>query len=119
MARSFAILIRRLMWLIIGVGLVIFAVNNRQVTEISFNPLPYAVPIPIWGVLFAGIFIGLIVSAFVTGWLRLQGFTKRRQAERRADYLDSQMAAMAEDTHKLKAEKAHKDASETALSKND
>ncbi len=119
MAHSFAILIRRLLWLIVGVALIIFAVNNRQITEISFAPLPYGIPAPIWAVLFAGIFIGLIISAFVTGWLRLQGFTKRRKAERRADYLDGQMAAMAEDTHKIKAAKAHENASEIVISKND
>lgn len=113
MAHSIAILIRRLLWLVGGIALVIFAVSNRQIIEISIAPLPYALSVPVWGVLFAGIFIGLIVSAFVTGWLRLQSFTKRRKAERRADYLDSQMSAMAEDTHKLKAEKAHKDVSTT------
>ncbi len=119
MARSFAILIRRLLWLIVGIALIVFAVSNRQITEISFAPLPYSILIPIWAVLFAGIFIGLIISAFVTGWLRLEGFTKRRKAERRADYLDSQMSAMAEDTHKIKAAKAHEDASDIAISKND
>lgn len=119
MARPFATLIRRLLWLSVGVTLIIFAVNNRQITEISLFPLPYGIAIPVWGVLFAGIFIGLSISAFVTGWIRLQGFTKRRQAERRADYLDSQVAAMAEDTHKLKAAKAHSDASDIAVSKND
>lgn len=113
MARSFAMLIRRIVWLVLGIALIIFAINNRQITEISLAPLPYALPVPVWTVLFAGIFIGLVIAALVTGWLRLKGFTERRKAERRADYLDSQVTAMAEDTHKLKAEKAHKEASET------
>lgn len=113
MASSLAILIRRLFWIITGVALVIFAVNNRQITEISLAPMPFSISMPVWGLVFIGIFIGLIVSATVTGWIRLKGFTKRRKAERRADYLDGQMAAMTEDAHHGRAAKAHQAASDT------
>ena len=112
MAKSFSRLIRRLSWILIGLGLIFFAVNNRGAVELSFAPLAGGYLIPIWWVLFAGIFIGLLVSAAVTSWLRLEGFAKRRKAERRADYLDGQMEAMAEDAYEGKAHRAHSAASE-------
>jgi len=112
MAKSLTRLIRRLAWILIGLCLIFFSVNNRGAVEISFRPLAESYAIPIWWILFAGIFIGLIVSAAVTSWLRLEGFTKRRKAERRADYLDDQMSAMAEDAYEGKAHRAHSAASE-------
>ena len=112
MAKSLSRLIRRLSWIFIGLGLLFFAVNNRGAVELSFAPLAGSYLIPIWWILFAGIFIGLIVSATVTSWLRLEGFAKRRKAERRAEYLDDQMTAMAEDAYEGKAHRAHSAASE-------
>ena len=113
MVRPLAILIRRLLWISIGVALVVFAVNNRVITEISLSPLPFSLSLPLWGLLFAGIFIGLIIAATVTGWIRLQGFTQRRKAERRAVYLDKQVTALAEDAHQGRAAKAHNAASDS------
>jgi len=112
MAKSFSKLIRRLVWLLIGLVLVFFAVNNRGVVEISFAPFADGIFIQAWWLLFAGIFIGIGVTASVASWLRLEGFAKRRKAERRADYLDDQMTAMAEDAHAGRAHRAHQAASE-------
>jgi uncharacterized integral membrane protein len=112
MAQSLFRLIRRSLWILLGISLIIFAVNNRQGVELSFAPLWGSIPVPAWLILFAGIFIGLLVSATVTSWLRLEGFARRRKAERRADYLDDQMTAMAEDAHAGRAHKAHTAASE-------
>jgi len=112
MAKTFSRLIRRLTWILIGLALIFFAVNNRGSVELSFAPIAGNYLIPIWWVLFTGIFIGLVVAAAVTSWLRLEGFTKRRKAERRAEYLDEQMTAMAEDAYEGKAHRAHSAASE-------
>lgn len=112
MAKSLSLLIRRLVWVLLGIVLVFFAVNNRVRVPVSFDPLFGSENIPIYIILFAGIFIGLMVAAVVTSWLRLEGFTKRRKAERRADYLDDQMSAMAEDAHQVRSVRAHNAASE-------
>ncbi|PCI64370.1 MAG: hypothetical protein COB37_01995 [Kordiimonadales bacterium] len=112
MAKSLSLLIRRLVWVVLGIVLVFFAVNNRADVAVSFDPLFGSYAIPIYIILFAGIFIGLMVAAVVTSWLRLEGFTKRRKAERRADYLDDQMSAMAEDAHQVRSTRAHNAASE-------
>ncbi len=110
MGKSFMVLIRRFLWLCLGVLLVVFAVNNRGAIPLSFEPFGLSFSIPIYLVLFAGIFLGLFISAFVTGWLRLESFTKRRKAERRADYLGEQMSSMAEDAYKTRSDRAHETA---------
>jgi len=114
MVKSLSQLIRRAAWILLGLALIFFAVKNRGGVPVSFEPIAGVQNIPIWIILFAGIFIGLAVSAAVTSWLRLEGFAKRRKAERRADYLDSQMALMAEDAHKGRAAHAHAAATEDA-----
>lgn len=114
MAKSLSRLIRRLIWILIGLSLVFFAVNNRGDVSLSLEPLAGSYNIPVWWVLFAGIFIGIAVTSAVASWLRLEGFARRRKAERRADYLDSQMASMAEDAHEGRAHRAHQAASENA-----
>lgn len=115
MLSSLWIFCRRLLWVAFAVLLIFFAVNNRQNVVISLEPFGYLAPVPAFWLIFIGIFIGLIAAAAVTGWLRLQGFTKRRKAERRADYLEGQVSALAEDAHLHRAEKAHNAASENTM----
>ena len=107
MAQSLFRLIRRILWVMLGIALIFFAVRNRHTVEISFDPFMGSFHIKVWIILFVGIFIGLMVSAAVTGWLRLESFAQRRKAERRAEYLGEQMAAMSEDAHAGRAHKAH------------
>jgi len=114
MAQPFASLIRRLFWIFLGLALVFFSVNNRTPISLSFEPFDFSVPIPVYGLLFAGVFIGLLLAAGATGWLRLKGFAKRRKAERRATYLEDQVTALAEDAHKAHASDAHRAAAAEA-----
>lgn len=121
MGKPLLLLIRRLFWLALGLALVFFAVNNRDMVHLSFEPLWGGFSLPLYLLLFIGIFIGIAVSAFVTGWLRLEGFTKRRKAERRAGYLEDQMSAMAEDAYTTQAARARETAQNggSALAKPD
>ena len=112
MAKSISRLIRRLIWILIGLFLIFFSVKNRGWVDLSFEPLAAPFSVQVWWILFAGIFIGAGVTAWVASWLRLEGFAKRRKAERRADYLNEQMTAMAEDAHEGRAHRAHKAAAD-------
>ena len=114
MAQSFASLIRRLFWILLALALVFFSVNNRAPVTLSFAPFGFSADVPAFLLIFIGIFIGLILAAGVTGWLRLKGFARRRKAERRASSLEDQVSALSEDAHKVRAEGAHESASETA-----
>lgn len=113
MAQSFASLIRRLFWILLALALVFFSVNNRAPVTLSFSPFGFSADVPAFLLIFFGIFIGLLLAAGVTGWLRLKGFARRRQAERRASSLEDQVSALSEDAHKVRADDAHKSASET------
>ncbi|NVJ70096.1 MAG: hypothetical protein HWE08_07070 [Alphaproteobacteria bacterium] len=113
MAQSFASLIRRLFWIALALFLVFFSVNNRGPVLLSFDPFDVAFSVPAFLLVFLGIFIGLSLAAGVTGWLRLKGFTRRRQAERRATYLEDQVSALSEDVHKVRAGQAHEAAATT------
>lgn len=105
--------LRTTCWLAFAVLLVFFSVNNRQDITLSLEPFGYLPPIPTYGLLFLGIFIGIITAGAVTGWLRLRGFAERRKAERRNRYLEGQVSALSEDAHKQRAREAHDAASDT------
>ncbi|NVJ98842.1 MAG: DUF1049 domain-containing protein [Alphaproteobacteria bacterium] len=107
MAQSLASLIRRLFWIALAILLVFFSVNNRMPVQISFTPFELEMAIPAFLLVFVGIFVGLLLAGGVTGWLRLQGFARRRKAERRASYLEDQVSALSEDAHETRARKAH------------
>lgn len=112
MGQSLISLIRRLLWIVIGAFLVFFSVNNREWVDLSFSPLSFSLSVPLYSLLFVGIFLGLMLAATVTGWIRLKGFARRRRAERRADFLEDRVSALSEDAHKSHAEKAHTAASD-------
>lgn len=115
MLKSFWIVCRRLLWLVFALILILFAINNRQPIVLSIAPFGFLPAMPAYLLMFFGIFIGVIAAAGVTGWLRLQGFAKRRKAERRTDYLEGQVSALAEDAHQHRAAKAHSTASEKSV----
>ncbi|WP_262692597.1 hypothetical protein [Kordiimonas aestuarii] len=111
MAQSLGSLIRRIFWFALAVLLILFAISNRQNVVLSLEPFgALMAPVPVYGVLFLGIFIGLLIAGSVTGWLRLKGFARRRKAERRAGQLEVQVSALSEDVHKAHAKDAHETA---------
>lgn len=75
-------------WLIglpAAIVLIAFALANRTLVSVSFDPLSndapwFALSLPIWVLLFAGIFLGLIIG-WVGSWIN-QG--KWRKAAREA-----------------------------------
>ena len=86
---------RVLSW-IVGVPatliLIAFAIANRHVVEVSFDPLsqqdPWAsLAVPLWAVLFFGIFCGLVIG-WIGAWLK-QGKWRRAARAARRDLADS------------------------------
>ncbi len=106
-------LLRRLWWFVFAVLIVTFSIFNRTGVALSLGPLGSIDGFPVYLIFFLGVFVGLITAAAVTGWLRLQGFAKRRKAERRSRYLEGQVSALSENAHKQHARQAHDAASDT------
>jgi uncharacterized integral membrane protein len=82
---------RLLSWIVglpVAIVLILFAVANRHVVEVSFDPLsqqdPWAaMSVPLWTVLFLGIFCGL-VAGWIGAWLK-QAKWRRAAREARRD----------------------------------
>ena len=71
-----------------------FALANRKWVTISFDPLTpedplFSVRAPLWAVLFAGIFLGLVAGGIAT-WIR-QGKWRRRARKARFDLKEERM----------------------------
>ncbi|WP_417452002.1 hypothetical protein [Kordiimonas sp.] len=108
MAQSLGSLIRRIFWVALAVLLILFAISNRQPVVLSLEPFgALMAPVPVYLVLFLGIFVGLLIAGGVTGWIRLKGFARRRKAERRAGHLEDQVSVLSEDVHKAHAKSSH------------
>lgn len=98
---------RLLSWIVglpVAVVLIGFAMANRHLVQVSFDPLsprePWmALSVPLWTVLFFGIFLGLI-AGWVGAWLK-QG--KWRRAARGAR---SELAASRSEADRLRREQA-------------
>ena len=61
-----------LLWLLLLSLILIFvafAVANRQGVTISLDPMPVSIDAPLYGLVFAGIFLGLIAGGLIA-WIR-------------------------------------------------
>lgn len=76
--------------LIVGVSI---GLSNRQAVELRLEPIPYAVDLPLFVIIFASIFVGLLIGAAAM-WLR-DGQVRRRarEAERRSRDLEREAAS--------------------------
>ncbi len=104
-----------LFWIVTALFLVVFSVSNRTIIDLSFEPFEFVLPIPTYQILFFGIFIGILITGTSLSWLRLQGFARRRKAERQATNLEAQVSSLSEDLHQKQADEAHRDKGEDAL----
>ena len=76
---------KHLSWIVtLPVTLVVitFAVANRQEVALSFWPLPWAPPLPVWLILLGGFVVGFLLGA-VVAWL--SGTPRRRRARQTAE----------------------------------
>lgn len=73
---------------------VIFALSNRQVVELEFWPLPFAVATPVYAFALGAFAVGFLCGG-LTVWLRaLGGRLRARSVARRADRLEKEAAAL-------------------------
>jgi len=91
--------VKALRWiagLVVGVGVVAFAIANRAPVPVSLDPLPFAFEAPLFLVAFAGGVLGFAIGATAV-WLA--GHKWRRLARRRAgriEALEREVARLAE-----------------------
>jgi uncharacterized integral membrane protein len=68
---------------ILLVLLAVFAVANRQTVTINTDPLPFAVDLPLYFLVFLTLFIGLALGALAGRWSAWTA-ARRRQAKQQA-----------------------------------
>ncbi len=81
---------KRVVFITITLALILWMVANRQPVAVSFSPLPYQWDIPLYLVLFAGIFLGLLIAGIVTSLKRAQGALERQRIKREKAQAESE-----------------------------
>jgi uncharacterized integral membrane protein len=83
-------------WVLIAVAAAIcaaFAISNRAVVSLALWPLPFAIDLPLYLLVFAALLMGFVVGA-ITAWLG--GRHRRRElrrSRRRIGALEGEVAA--------------------------
>lgn len=96
----------------LGIAIIILSIGNKEAVTFSFYPLPFAMDIPLFALILAGGFIGVLLGSLKT-WMN-DGKSRRenRQSKR-------EIAKLQGDILRLNREKQGKEAAqqETASSK--
>ncbi len=100
-------LLRRLLTFLLALILIAFSVMNRHHISLIWGPDGQDISIRLFFIFFAGIFFGLLAAVYATSWLRLKAFTRARAAERKANMLEGERAALHEELTALKASERH------------
>ncbi len=68
-----------------------FAIANRHGVTLSLDPTPFSIQAPLYGFIFAGIFVGLVAGGLIS-WLRAGGCRRQlRQEKRNIRRLESEL----------------------------
>lgn len=87
---------------------VVFAVANRHSVTLSLDPAPIEFEAPLYSIVLASAFIGIIVGGFIS-WLRGILYRSQSRSEQKAAHhreIQPRQAVKATDTHKTKIIKA-------------
>ncbi|MCF8466342.1 MAG: lipopolysaccharide assembly protein LapA domain-containing protein [Sneathiella sp.] len=93
-----------ILFLVVALIVAALSIANRHVVTFSLDPLPFAFDLPLYALLLAAGFIGLLLGSLST-WLRGHGVRREnRQHRREIAELKGQNLSMARDLEKAKAE---------------
>ncbi len=86
-------LIRLVVFLAVALVGISIAISNRQPVTLALEPLPYAIDVPLYLVIFAVLFIGVLVGAFAMWWRDGRVRKRARRAEGQANALQKELAS--------------------------
>lgn len=78
----------------LGVVAVGFAVANRHAVELSLDPFPWRIDLPLFTVLYGGVVIGLLIGVVAEWWRERRLRRAAREARAAADALRRENAAL-------------------------
>ena len=96
--------LKRILTIIFALVIITLSLFNRQAVELVWSMSGDSVSVPLYLVLFLGIFVGLLTVILTTSWQRLKNFTAKRQADRRVEALEQQVVNMSEELGRLKTQ---------------
>lgn len=79
-------MVKLLLWLVLlplTVVFVAFAIANRQTVILSLDPMPLSIEAPLYGLIFAGVFAGLLAGGLIA-WARAGRWRRQVREEQRA-----------------------------------
>jgi uncharacterized integral membrane protein len=74
---------------IVGVSV---GISNRQPVAIALEPIPYSIELPLFVVIFASLFVGILFGGLVVWWQDGRVRRRARRAEVRAVKLEKELA---------------------------
>ncbi len=83
-----------LLYLLLIVTGVVFAVSNRGKVDVTLFPLPYAISLPLFVLAVASAFIGMLVGWFLTRIKMFRIIKAAKDAQEHAMALQGEIAAM-------------------------
>jgi len=105
--RALKSLLFGLFWLILAVAIGIFAASNPDAVYLRFWPLEARFAVAPWVVLMAGMALGVLLAAVISGWYRLKAFVRTRQTDRQNKRLTAANLSLNEEAGTLRAAAKH------------
>lgn len=78
----------------VAVLLVALAIANRNIALLNLDPFPWAVELPLYALLYAAAFIGLVVGALTQWWVDRRWRREARLRRRETAELRKELAAL-------------------------
>lgn len=74
-----------------AIAVIVFAVANRGSVEVSFDPLPFNLPVPLYAIVFGAVIAGFIAGAALVWFGGLRWRSLARNRGNRADFLEREL----------------------------
>jgi uncharacterized integral membrane protein len=86
--------VRFVRWIValpFAIAVIVFAVANRGSVEVSFDPLPFSPPVPLYAIVFGAAIAGFLAGAAVVWFGGLRWRSLARNRGNRADFLEREL----------------------------
>jgi len=84
-------LIRLVLFLILAIVGISVAISNRQPVDLALEPIPFAISVPLYWIIFASLFAGILIGAFTMWWRDGRVRRRARRAESQARTLEKEL----------------------------
>ena len=98
-------LIRLIVAILVLAVIVIFAIANREIVEVSYAPLPVTMELPLYGVFLIGLVFGVLIGGFSVWFSYLAKARQARKLRNKVWALENQLNLIRQEEEKARAER--------------